>query len=44
MNERFHAEFDSLPDETRWAIERSDGFLDLRMLDRAARELELVPE
>ncbi len=38
------AELASLPDDVRWRLERSDGFMDLKMTDAARKELERVPQ
>ncbi|MFH0952856.1 MAG: hypothetical protein V1873_00845 [Verrucomicrobiota bacterium] len=35
---------DDLPQEVLWHLERCDGYLDLKMLDRAREELDRVPE
>lgn len=34
---------DHVPDEVSWRLERCDGFLDLRMPDRAGAELDAIP-
>jgi len=33
-----------IPDQFLWRLERSDGYMDLRMWDRARAELESIPE
>ena len=37
-------QFDRLPDDVRFLLRRSDGFLDLNMLRNARKELDAVPE
>lgn len=44
MNKRIHKEFVSLPDSVQWALQRADGFLDLKMWKHASAELARVPE
>lgn len=44
MSDRLNNEFLALPDRVRWSLERADGFLDLRLLDRAKNELDRVPD
>jgi predicted Zn-dependent protease len=43
MSDAWEREWAKLPDATRWHIERSDGFLDLKMQQRAEAELGQVP-
>ncbi len=44
MSEQVQAEFITLPEEVRWTLERADGYLDLRMLEQAGKELSSVPK
>lgn len=42
MSATIQEEFDRLPDDDRWRLQRADGFLDLRMTARARAELDGV--
>ena len=44
MSDRLNNEFLALPDRVRWNLERADGFLDLRLPDRAGNELDQIPD
>jgi predicted Zn-dependent protease len=43
MNKRIQQEFRALPSAAQWALQRADGFLDLKMWAQASRELAKVP-
>lgn len=43
MNQRIQQEFQALPDEVQWGLQRTDGFLDLKMWARASQELSKIP-
>lgn len=36
--------YEALPDDVRWALERADGYIDLRMYARAHETLDTLPE
>lgn len=42
MGNRIDKDLANLPDEARWALQRADGYLDLRMRSHARRELAAV--
>ncbi len=44
MASRMEKELAQLPDETRWALQRADGYMDLRMHSHARRELGTVAQ
>lgn len=42
MADRMEEELNRLPDEARWGVQRADGYMDLRMWEQAACELDRV--
>ena len=44
MSNPIQDQFDGLPDEIQWALQRADGFMDLKMYSRARETLEAIPE
>ena len=44
LNSTIQDEFNRLPDSVRWALERADGYMDLKMWSHARAELEVVDE
>ena len=44
MTNRLKQDLESLSDESRWAIEKADGYMDLKMWDQALQELDKVSE
>lgn len=44
MSHLIQREFEALPDAVRWALERADGFIDLKLYSRAHAALDSVPE
>lgn len=42
MSTSLQQEYDRLPDTVRWALERADGYMDLKMWSRARSELETI--
>jgi tetratricopeptide (TPR) repeat protein len=43
MSDAWEREWAKLPEKVRWHIERSDGYIDLKMPQRAEAELDQVP-
>lgn len=43
MTEARHPTLPALPEDVRWALERAEGYLDLKMPAPARRELDRVP-
>ncbi len=42
MIDCIQGEMESLPDSAQWALERADGYMDLKMLAQAHQELESI--
>jgi len=44
MSNRIQEEYERLPEEVKWALQRADGFIDLRMGARAHAALDEIPD
>ena len=43
MSNPIQQEYETLPEETRWTLEKADGYIDLKLYSEAHSELQRVP-